>query len=360
VLILDGLSGFRSEWDDAAAPMTADLQRVFGAGPEVGIHSVVTADRASVVPGAIQSLTRQRWLFRLGDPSEFALIGVRAADVPDFHPGGALTGEDAQEVQVGRPADGLAGAVARIIRASTRASDRARRPQGIGQLPDVVRRSTIAAGARADRAPWTIPVGISERTLMPAGFALHDGGHALVAGPPRSGRSTTLVTLAEVVRTTSSAVRIVAVAGARSPLATCAASHRVLEPEGLRAELDDLAAQPGGLLVLVDDADLIGDEDGAMATLLGRRRPDIHVVAAGRNDSLRTLYGHWTRTVRQSRVALLLQPDLDLDGDLVGLHLPRRPSVPLSVGRGYLVGAGESDIVQIAGKECLYTKDIEN
>ena len=193
VLILDGLSGFRSEWDDAAAPMTADLQRVFGAGPEVGIHSVVTADRASVVPGAIQSLTRQRWLFRLGDPSEFALIGVRAADVPDFHPGGALTGEDAQEVQVGRPADGLAGAVARIIRASTRASDRARRPQGIGQLPDVVRRSTIAAGARADRAPWTIPVGISERTLMPAGFALHDGGHALVAGPPRSGRSTTLV-----------------------------------------------------------------------------------------------------------------------------------------------------------------------
>ncbi|MEJ7582903.1 MAG: FtsK/SpoIIIE domain-containing protein [Acidimicrobiales bacterium] len=93
VLILDGLSGFRSEWDDAAAPMTADLQRVFGAGPEVGIHSVVTADRAGVVPGAIQSLTRQRWLFRLGDPSEFALIGVRAAGVPDFHPGGALVGE---------------------------------------------------------------------------------------------------------------------------------------------------------------------------------------------------------------------------------------------------------------------------
>ncbi|MEJ7583384.1 MAG: FtsK/SpoIIIE domain-containing protein [Acidimicrobiales bacterium] len=75
LFLLDGLSSFRSEWDDALVPMTTDLQRVIGEGAEVGIHVVVTADRVGSVPNAIQSVVRQRWLFRLGDPTEFALVG---------------------------------------------------------------------------------------------------------------------------------------------------------------------------------------------------------------------------------------------------------------------------------------------
>jgi hypothetical protein len=45
---------------------------------------------------------------------------------------------------------------------------------------------------------------------------------------------------------------------------------------------------------------------------------------------------------------VLLQPDLDLDGDLAATTLPRRSIVALTRGRGYLVCGGELDVVQIA------------
>ena len=98
--------------------------------------------------------------------------------------------------------------------------------------------------------------------------------------------------------------------------------------------------------MLVDDADLLEDDDGALSALLAVRRPDLHVVAAGRNEALRTRYSHWTRALRAGRAAVLLQPDLDLDGDLAGTTLPRRSIVALTPGRGYLVCGGELDVVQ--------------
>jgi DNA segregation ATPase FtsK/SpoIIIE, S-DNA-T family len=102
--------------------------------------------------------------------------------------------------------------------------------------------------------------------------------------------------------------------------------------------------------VLIDDADGIDDLDGAVAGLLGAR-PDLHVVAAARADSLRSLYGHWTQEVRKSKVGVLLRPNIDYDGDLVGANLPRRAPVQMGVGRGYLAHNGELDIVQVAQRQ---------
>ena len=101
-------------------------------------------------------------------------------------------------------------------------------------------------------------------------------------------------------------------------------------------------------MLLVDDADLLDDADGALAALLARPMPGLHVVAAGRPDALRTLYGHWTATVRRSRTGLLLRPDVDLDGDLLGVVLPRRSPVAPGPGRGHLCLDGEAQLVQVA------------
>jgi S-DNA-T family DNA segregation ATPase FtsK/SpoIIIE len=100
--------------------------------------------------------------------------------------------------------------------------------------------------------------------------------------------------------------------------------------------------------VLVDDAESFDDADGAIAGLLAAGNPGLHLVAAARADSLRSLYGHWTSDVRRSKAGLLLRPDVDLDGDLLGAGLPRRAPVPFSAGRGYLVHNGECEIVQVA------------
>ncbi len=77
-------------------------------------------------------------------------------------------------------------------------------------------------------------------------------------------------------------------------------------------------------------------------------RSDVLVVAAGRADTLRGLYSHWARTVRQSRAGLLLQPDVDLDGDLLSVRLPRHTTAPIGPGRGYLCTGGDLELLQVA------------
>ena len=159
---------------------------------------------------------------------------------------------------------------------------------------------------------------------------LHDADHALVAGPARSGRTSALCTIAAAAAHAGGPpVHVVGVAGPRSPLLDQPGLHRRLAPTtSMPGSFVRSAEHDGPVLVLVDDADR-HDDDGPIADLVGLGRPGLHVVAAGRAEPLRQTFGHWTRAVRASRTGLLLQPDLDLDGDLLGCHLPRRTPVPM-------------------------------
>ena len=97
-----------------------------------------------------------------------------------------------------------------------------------------------------------------------------------------------------------------------------------------------------GCVLLVDDAEQFADNDQAFAGLLAAKTTDLLVVAAGRSDDLRTMYSHWTKTVRKARCGVLLQPNVDYDGELLGVTLPRRAPVELTPGRGYVMSAGRS------------------
>jgi S-DNA-T family DNA segregation ATPase FtsK/SpoIIIE len=46
---------------------------------------------------------------------------------------------------------------------------------------------------------------------------------------------------------------------------------------------------------------------------------------------------------------VLLQPNVDYDGELLGVTLPRRSPVAMTVGRGYLANGGAVDLLQAAG-----------
>jgi S-DNA-T family DNA segregation ATPase FtsK/SpoIIIE len=70
-------------------------------------------------------------------------------------------------------------------------------------------------------------------------------------------------------------------------------------------------------------------------------------VAAGRNDGVRTGYSHWTRPLRRSKLGVLLRPDVDLDGDILGASIPRRAPVAMVAGRGYLAAGGDVELVQV-------------
>jgi S-DNA-T family DNA segregation ATPase FtsK/SpoIIIE len=104
----------------------------------------------------------------------------------------------------------------------------------------------------------------------------------------------------------------------------------------------------GRVLVLVDDAESLEDSGGVLGRLSTSERPDLLFVAAGRNDGIRGGYSHWTRPLRRARVGLLLRPDVDLDGDILGVTLPRRAPVAMAPGRGYAAAGGEADLVHVA------------
>jgi S-DNA-T family DNA segregation ATPase FtsK/SpoIIIE len=45
---------------------------------------------------------------------------------------------------------------------------------------------------------------------------------------------------------------------------------------------------------------------------------------------------------------VLLRPDVDFDGDLLAVRLPRRAPVAVTVARGWMVNGGEAEFIQAA------------
>ncbi len=347
VVFVDGYAAFNAEYRDLIGmTMMDEFQRVFADGPEVAIHTILTADRAGAVPSAMASLVRQKLLLRLADPYDYAQFGIPSKTVPKFGPGGAMVAETRQVIQVAMPVDDLASAARRYARIYPEPS---RRPATIGLLPVDVALDRLRAEAELDIRPWRIPVGITEAELGPGWLVVYEGEHGLVAGPARSGKTSTLAALATTCRAARADLVVVTLAPARSPLPSMIDPEHHLAPDRLATELLPLITPARPTLLLVDDADAVDDPMNVLSGLLGGASPaDLFVVAAGRSESLRGSFSHWTRSLRRSKLGVLLRPNVDLDGELLGVNLPRRVPVAMTVGRGFLVNSGDVEIIQVA------------
>jgi S-DNA-T family DNA segregation ATPase FtsK/SpoIIIE len=347
VTLVDGWSALAAEYNDIAGNAVWEaFTRVLADGPEVGLHALIAADRAMAVPTTIASLVRQRLALRLAGRNDYSNFGVRSTAVPEMVPGRALVAGTGQVVQIARPAEGVAAAAVRLAAAHAAP---VRPPVRIEALATDVAFPALRATARLGPRPWFVPVGIAERTREPAGLVAYQGEHALVTGPARSGKSTTLLTIAAACRTAQPDVSVVAVAGPRSPLHDDPLVDEVVAPGAIGERLGPLVdGTEGMVLVLVDDAEAIDDVGGVLDRLSTSDRPDLLFVAAGRNDGIRSGYSHWTRPLRRAKVGVLLRPDIDLDGDILGAQLPRRTPVAMVTGRGFVACAGETELVQVA------------
>ena len=154
----------------------------------------------------------------------------------------------------------------------------------------------------------------------------------LVAGPARSGRTTTLLTLlSEACRL---GVPVLVAAPGRSALLARATECNV-------PALDPTTLVPGEppeapTLVLVDDCESIaGSPLDDMLTRWARDSSTLSFVVTGRSDELAAAYRGLAAEMRRARSGLLLRPG-PLDGDLFDVRLPRRADGP--PGRGVLVG----------------------
>jgi S-DNA-T family DNA segregation ATPase FtsK/SpoIIIE len=224
----------------------------------------------------------------------------------------------------------------------------------IRRLPSDVTLLELGVEPRLEAEPWLIPVGIREADLSPAFLEVYEGEHALIAGPARSGKSTLLLALAAALRGTATSrgeAQVWGICDRRSPLALAGLDRVAVGTDEVPALLASLRLERGPVFLLIDDAERFEDADQSIAGIVASGQQGLCVIAAGRAADLRGLYSHWTKTLRKSRLGVLLQPDVNYDGELLGAVLPRRAPVALTVGRGYVSVGGQVALIQSMSAE---------
>lgn len=377
VVLIDGLAALRDELQEPASLELWDgLLRAYTDGPEVGVSFAVSAARPRAVPTALEETTGQRWVFTLPDVSAYAALGIRGAAIPAAVPGRCVDSATLRQLHIATPAEPYS---VRVQHIAERWAEHPALSDPVGSLPTVLTAGELAHTANLAGDPTRIPIGVREDSLEPAVLELYEGEHALIAGPPRSGRSSLLVGIAELVRLAVSEpgddagtrnshanpgrTRVWGIAPRRSPLSTAPLDRFASSS----ADIEEMLAQLAGplpnteqVVLLVDDADRLSDHDAAFEEFLRAVSPQHHLVFAGRAAELRSRYLHWTTDARAARTGILLQPDTDLDGELFGVRLPRRAPVQITPGRGYLCVSGSGVLVQTMTAGTHGTEEVPN
>ena len=371
VLLIDGLAGLARAHDPVRdGEPHRWLERIWGDGPSVGVRVAVSVGRAADLPGDMAASAGVVLVHATGDPGDGSRFGLRA-DTSGLGPGRAIRASDRRELQVARFAGGDEAAAVQALAAAAKAPDPDRAPAVIGSLPAVVSAAGLPVSAEESHNRIVLRFALGDLGLAPVGFALHDGEHALVLGPPGSGRTSALAAigaaagpLAAVVadEPTDLSRRLglapVPVAEVEGLVPAAEADGLALDNRARRGESEDRHDRPEGLVplgqprrvLLVDDADRVNDPDGALGRIAADAAARLHIVAAVRPDRLRSAYGGWLSELRSSRSGVLFRPG-PVDGDLLGATLPARLDLPAVAGRGVVVSAGAAAVAQIASVE---------
>jgi S-DNA-T family DNA segregation ATPase FtsK/SpoIIIE len=346
MLMLDGYSAFQAAFEGIDNGALVDLlPRLVTDGRSVGVTTVITADRRGAMSTSLYNALETKLVLRMTDPDEYLAAGLdsRALRTTVLPPGRGVLAD---------------GALAQIATADVAAAAAAlaglpRAPQ-LGMLPERI--ELPPAGRPVLAASYVRPrIGVDELELQPLELDL-DAGHALVTGPPRTGRSSTLAALASDIAACAEPSELYLFAPRRSPLTSldiwteqasgfdaCDALAHELE-NGLARD----RSNAGWTIVVVDDANELrdSDTDGILETMARRGRDgQVRFLVGADNAQAHRAYSGVLVEVKRDRTGFLLSPNLDMDGDLLGARLPRR-QLRWPPGRGYLVAGSTISLAQ--------------
>lgn len=354
-LLVDGMGAFRKQYEDG--PTLAAYNQflsIAADGRQLGVHVIVTADRSGSIPTALGSVIQRRLVFRLADDSEYFTAGAPpdgfTADSP---PGRAFI--DMQELQVV-----VLGGVANTVQQSRAIQSLAvqlpkSRPwpdaPGVGRLPDVVRSEDLPVLPGGPK----VVVAMSDVDLAPV--AIETNPPLLIIGPPRSGKTTALTTVAQMLDRRSERPQMVYIGPGRSSLPTVVGWDRIVgESEigddlpALMAELEGSDLQPASYAFFIEAADRLsqGMEDLALAKLVRLAVETGQLVVADAENQNARSSTNLLRALRLYRHGIALVPD-QYDGDGVFNTLfPRINRAQYPPGRGVYVHEGKLQRVQVA------------
>ncbi|MFD9885096.1 FtsK/SpoIIIE domain-containing protein [Streptomyces alboflavus] len=364
VLLVDNWEGYVAALEGIDYGKLVDMiVKIFREGAAVGVKVVMTADRSGF-SGQISPSFADKLILRLTDANEYSLAGLSAREVPKDMPSGRalrLTDHGVQESQIALLAPDPSGqaqvaALREIAQEAQRrhpTPPRDRRPLRVDELP---MRITLEQTRSLD--PEFVPpsplwalfcVGGDE--LEPIGIDLEESGPGFViAGPPKSGRSTALLVAARTLL--ASRTPLILVTPRRSPLRSLEGEDGVLgvlTADSSERDLKELVERADGkYAVVADDADMLydGSLDRPLEEVAQNGRDGgIAVVAAGATDTLSSQYRGFVVEARRSRQGLILAPQSASDGELFNVRVPTG-SGGGPTGRGILVRGGQMMPVQ--------------
>lgn len=324
LLLVDGFASFEEQQTRVnRGEATELLVRLANEGRAHNVATAVSARQRSHVPFGLFNAIGERLLLRTLDADQaLAMDGPAGLAERSLPPGrGWVRGDWVQVVLPEAPPPGASPPETRRLPADL----------AVTQIPD-----TNEANPNGSRwGDLVLPIGLDARDLSTSWLDL-GAGHAIVAGAPRSGRSTALDTIRGV-------------AGDRG-----IGCHTAGEPAAMLSALLAHGSSPGCApsLGFVDDFDELA-EDSEIDELvcevirMGRDRP-IRLVVGADSQRLARCYADCVNRLRNSRTGLLLGADAHEHGALLHQDIRPRQDIPPAAGRGWLVDPSGCRIVQVA------------
>ncbi|MEV5967207.1 FtsK/SpoIIIE domain-containing protein [Kribbella sp. NPDC051952] len=363
VVLLDRWEGFYAAFESTDGGRLVEAWfHILQEGSGVGVKVILTADRTAMI-GRISALLEDRLMLRMTDPSDFMVMGLPAKDVPQhFPPGRGFRSRGLRETQVAlltEDADGTAqvAALHEIAALATPVTELpfSRRPFRVDALlASIDAAAAVALGPESLR-PTEVLVGVGGDSLGLRSFdAFEHGPGIVVVGPPRSGRSTTLLTMADSLL--SRGWQLAVIMPRRSPLRDLLGIDGVAGVFGADADSNEVTAVLDGLkapyAILVDDVELLG-QDTPMAELVEARVATMRdtgnlILAAGTTGDLGTMYRGPVAALKKSRSGIVLAPEKYDDAEIFGIQLPVGLPAGAPPGRALLVAAGQWQRIQVA------------
>lgn len=364
VVLVNGYSTLRQEFDDLDAAFTAIMMRA----ATVGMHLVLGLSRFSDLRIAHQALFGTRIELRLNDPADSQVDRTLARTIKAETPGRALSdsgllGQIALPVLEAVESDALGDELEALGR---RVADSWSGPSAapIRLLPQQLDPSVLPDPVDE---PESIPFGLRQDTMAPAFWEFQrTDQHLIVLGDARSGKTAALrLIAAELIARFTPDELAIAVVDSRGHLASvvpdaylAAHARTAAQAAGLASSIaTELERRPGlggrgrakapRVVLFVDDHDIISaggiEHLAALAPHLPTARDSrFHIVlsrpVAG---SVRAMFSPFLQGIRDTGGAMLV-----LSGDRSeGQILPRLYAERFSPGRGRYARRGEAPFV---------------
>jgi S-DNA-T family DNA segregation ATPase FtsK/SpoIIIE len=374
VVIIDGWEQFESRADPSLAEVSLGptLREIIAAGAPLGIH-IVPIGGQDLLTGKVPALCSQRLLLPFPNADTRRAHLRSGMTPPPMLPGRAIDAATGLHVQVCIPSETGADLAARVSHGPDPASldaadlDAARLPKRFPSLPSRVSVAELPLPEPLPSPSW-IPLGVGGQDVAAGGIDFFGAGphQMLISGPPGSGRTTAVATLARLLN--RNGIGVLAVAPPRSPL-----GRMLADDDGItvisRAAVEDTALREAvsrfgdrRYAVLLDDADTItvqaakqgfGEaptllDEIAHPSQLGQRALVLACDATPILSGNRRAFAKIANEILQSGTRLLLTPAKRADARQLNMTLEPGQYFTRPPGRGYLASTGAPTLIQLA------------